>query len=74
VHLEGRTRGRQPLGHAQDGRDADAAGEQQMPRRSWASAKWFFGGLICSSVPSCTCSCMATEPPRDAGSRSTPIR
>src|SRR5262249_53926652 len=26
------------------------------------------------SVPSCTCSCIAREPPRDAASRSTPIR
>jgi hypothetical protein len=39
----------QPLGHAQDGRDADAAGQQEVRRASWRERKWFFGGLICSS-------------------------
>jgi hypothetical protein len=33
VHLEGRPGARQPLGHAQDRRDADAAGQQQVPPR-----------------------------------------
>ncbi len=38
------------------------------------SAKWFFGVLICSTSPTFTASCIAFEPPREAGSRSTPIR
>jgi len=40
----------------------------------WASAKWFFGALMPSTSPSCTCSCIAREPPREPASFSTAMR
>ena len=46
----------------------------RLRRAACASGKWFFGALICSTLPSCTASCIAREPPREAGSFSTPIR
>ena len=36
--------------------------------------KWFFGVLMWIRSPTLTASCMAMEPPRDAGSRNTAIR
>jgi hypothetical protein len=38
-----------------------------------SSGKWLRGALMFSSAPSCTASCSASEPPREAASRSTPI-
>ena len=38
-----------------------------------ASGKWFFGGLIVSTSPGCTRSCIAFEPPRVFGSLRTAI-
>ena len=43
-------------------------------RCAGCSAKWLRGVLMVITSPSCTLSCMATEPPRDAASRSTAMR
>ena len=40
---------------------------------SCASGKWFFGALMVISLPTWMRSCMAAEPPRVFGSRSTAI-
>lgn len=39
----------------------------------WASGKWFLGGLMLSSSPTRTDSCIASDPPRLAGSFKTAI-
>jgi hypothetical protein len=64
----------QLLGHAQDRGNADATGKQQAAPRPSASGNRLRGALMRSRAPACTCSCRLREPPREAGSLSTPIR
>ncbi|MNE56135.1 hypothetical protein D3C80_1510250 [compost metagenome] len=42
-------------------------------RPAGTSGKWLRGGLMRMVCPSCRASCTAIEPPRDTGSRSTPM-
>lgn len=74
VQLEGLAAVGQLLGHAQDWGNADAAGKQHTALRPSASGNRLRGALIRSRAPACTCSCRLREPPREAGSLSTPIR
>ena len=43
-------------------------------RGAGASGKLFRGVLTPTRSPGCSCSCTNADPPRPAGSRSTPIR
>jgi hypothetical protein len=74
MHLELPSDVVEPLGHAEDGRDADAAGEQKRSLGGVRERKVILGSLISRTSPSWTLSCIAFEPPRELGTRSTPMR
>lgn len=73
VHLKGLAGNREPLCHAQDRCDPNAASEQHAGFCLVREREMILGALIVSTSPSFTCSCMAFEPPRVAASFSTPI-